>query len=191
LEKMKIGILGGTFNPPHLGHLAIACDVKKALSLDKIFFIPTNIPPHKEVDLAKASDRIEMLKLMVEGNCSFEVLDIEIKRGEVSYTIDTVRSLRAIYPQDQFYLIVGSDLAQDFASWKEFERLKRLVEIVVAQRKQSVFSGGRSYTTVDIDEIDISSSKIRTMIRTKKPLDCFLHPNVVSYIKKHKLYLGL
>ena len=185
---MKIGILGGTFNPPHLGHLAIACDVKKDLSLDKIFFIPTNIPPHKEVDLAQASDRLEMLKLMVDGNCSFEVLDIEIKRGEVSYTIDTVRSLRSIYPHDQFYLIVGSDLAQNFASWKDFEQLKRLVEIVVVQRKQSVFSAGRPYTIVDIDEIDISSSKIRTMIRTKKSLNSFLHPGVVSYIKEHKLY---
>ncbi|MDD5071052.1 MAG: hypothetical protein PHV17_10035, partial [Candidatus Omnitrophica bacterium] len=95
---------------------------------------------------------------------------------------------RSIYPHDQFYLIVGSDLAQNFASWKDFEQLKRLVEIVVVQRKQSVFSASRPYTIVDIDEIDISSSKIRTMIRTKKSLNSFLHPGVVSYIKEHKLY---
>ena len=114
---MKIGILGGTFNPPHIGHLILAQTAEEKLGLDKVFFIPTNTPPHKNTFLLEAKHRLAMVKLTVEDHKSFKALDWEIKRGGFSYTIDTIRELKSKYPGDQFFLIVGSDLANDFNSW--------------------------------------------------------------------------
>ena len=118
---MKIGILGGTFNPPHLGHSALAIEAVEQLKLDKVLFVPTNIPPHKDIDNSDISSRRDMLKIVIAGNNKFEIEDCEIKRGGTSYTIDTVRELKKKYPDDQPYLIVGSDLANDFSSWKDYQ----------------------------------------------------------------------
>jgi nicotinate-nucleotide adenylyltransferase len=120
-EKMRIGILGGTFNPPHLGHLILAEEVREKLNLDKIFFIPTNIPPHKSTESVSSWHRFNMVKLAIKSNPYFEVLDLEIKRGGVSFTIDTIKELKSKFPRDEFYLIVGSDLASTFSTWKDFD----------------------------------------------------------------------
>ena len=131
---MKIGILGGAFNPPHLGHIALARDVARSLKLDKIFFIPTSKSPHKENDSLGPLLRYEMVKLAIAGEDGFELKDDEIKRGGISFTVDTVKGLKKDYPRDEFYLIVGSDLAGTFSTWKEFAQLRRLAKIVVACR---------------------------------------------------------
>ncbi|MBU2266201.1 MAG: nicotinate (nicotinamide) nucleotide adenylyltransferase, partial [Candidatus Omnitrophica bacterium] len=133
--RKKIGILGGTFNPPHIGHLILAQEVYQKLGLDKILFIPTNLAPHKESRNVSGRHRLNMVKIALGKDRRFKVLDIEIKRGGVSYTIDTVRELKRKYSQADFYLIVGSDLANDFPTWRYFSELKRAVKIVVAKRR--------------------------------------------------------
>ena len=143
---MKIGILGGTFNPPHIGHIVLAKEIYEKLELDKVLLIPTNTPPHKEDEGVSADVRLHMIKLAARDQEAFEVSDIELKRGGISYTIDTVRKLKELFPQDELYLIVGSDLANDFLSWKDFDQLKNLVRIVVAQRDNAPLKKKNNFT---------------------------------------------
>jgi len=185
---MKIGILGGAFNPPHIGHLGLAKDIFEKLKLDKVFFIPTNISPHKEGDGPSASDRLQMIKLAVADNENFEVLDLEIKRGGASYTVDTVNELKNNYPGDEFYLIIGSDLANDFSSWKDFENLKKIAKIVVAHRQNYPLKREDGFILLDITQIDLSSSHIRELIKEKESIERLVTKEVLDYIEQHKLY---
>ncbi|MEM7816703.1 MAG: nicotinate (nicotinamide) nucleotide adenylyltransferase [Candidatus Aenigmatarchaeota archaeon] len=185
---MKIGILGGTFNPPHIGHLILAKEAKEKLGLEKVFFIPTNIPPHKESHNVSAIDRFNMVKLAVEDNKDFEVLDLEIKRGGVSYTIDTVRELKKRFSSYDFYLIIGSDLAKEFSSWKYSSELKKEVRIVVAKRKEYPLRMRNNFIVLDIIHIGISSSYIRGLIKKGFSIKYLVPSRVEEYITKHKLY---
>ena len=185
---MKIGILGGTFNPPHKGHLVLAQEVLDKLKLDKIFFIPTNIPPHKENEGVDPNHRLAMLKIATEGNEAFEVIDLEIKRGGVSYTVDTLKQLKKEFSSDEFYLIVGSDLANDFSSWKEPEELKKEAKIVVGHRDQYPLKDKDDFIILDIIQIDLSSSKIRDLIQNGHSIRYLVSEKVADYIEKHQLY---
>jgi nicotinate-nucleotide adenylyltransferase len=185
---MKIGILGGTFNPPHIGHLILAQEVAERLSLDKIFFIPTNIPPHKESHNVKGRDRLNMVKIAITGDKRFQVSDVEIKRGGISYTIDTVRELKAKFPKSEFYLIVGSDLANDFPTWRYFEGLKKAVRIVVAKRRAYPLKRRDRFIMLNIVQMGISSSHIRGLIKKGFPPKYLVPDSVAEYIEKHKLY---
>jgi nicotinate-nucleotide adenylyltransferase len=185
---MKVGVLGGTFNPPHIGHLILGEEVRDKLNLEKIFFIPTNIPPHKEHNNIDAVHRLNMVKLSVKNNSYFEVLDWEINRGGVSYTIDTVKELKEKFRGDDFYLIVGSDLANTFSTWKNFQELKRIVKIVVAERQDFPLKERDDFIVIDIIQVKISSSRIRKMIQERKPIRYLVSDNVAHYIEKHKLY---
>ncbi len=183
--------MGGTFNPPHLGHLILAQEAIQKLELKKIFFIPTNIPPHKESHNVKAQDRLEMIRLAVRGDARFEVLDIEIKRGGVSYTIDTVRDLKRIFPSFEFYLIVGSDLANDFDHWKYFKELKGEIKIAVAKRKNYPLKRRDGFIILDIVQMEISSSYVRNLIRKGFSIKYLVPEGVRGYIEKNKLYQEL
>jgi len=185
---MKIGILGGTFNPPHIGHVILAQEVYQKLGLDRIFFIPTNLPPHKESHNVDAGHRLAMTKLATKADAHFEVLDLEIKRGGVSYTIDTVRELKAKYRGSTFYLIVGSDLANDFPTWKYFEDLRRAVKIVVAKRRAYPLEHDERFIKLSIVQMGISSSYIRTLIKKRFSVKYLVTDEVAAYIEKHKLY---
>lgn len=185
---MKIGILGGTFNPPHIGHLILAQEVYQKAGLDKIFFIPTNMPPHKESRNVSAQDRLAMVKLAVGNDKRFEVLDLELQRGGVSYTIDTVRQLQRKYRTAQFYLIVGSDLANDFPTWRYFAELKKAVKIIVAKRRAYPLKKKNTFIVLDIVQMGIASSHIRGLIKKGFPVKYLVSDNVGQYIEKHKLY---
>ena len=192
---MKIGILGGAFNPPHIGHLILAQEILETLGLDKVFFIPTNISPHKQVSNADAESRLEMLRLATSGNKNFEVLDLEIKRGGTSFTIDTVRELKKNYSRDEFYLIIGSDLADTLSTWKNYQDLKKEVKIAVANRKEYPFGDlslaekdKDSYLAVNIRQIEISSSQIREMVKNKRSIKYLVSENVEDYIQQHNLF---
>jgi len=185
---MRVGILGGTFNPPHIGHIVLAKEAIRKLCLDKIFFIPTNIPPHKDNDSINSLARLDMVKLIAAQDQKFEVLDIEIKRGGVSFTVDTVKELKNTYPEDEFFLIVGSDLANNFNSWKEFDALRSLANIVVAQRKVTPLKDKDSFTVIDIPQVDISSSKIRELIKKDVSIKDMVEKKVAEYIQIHNLY---
>ncbi|MFH1771830.1 MAG: nicotinate-nucleotide adenylyltransferase [Candidatus Omnitrophota bacterium] len=186
---MKVGILGGTFNPPHIGHLVLARETLEALKLDKVFFIPTNTPPHKVNDNISANHRYAMVKLAIIGEPCFEVLDIEIERKGVSFTVDTVKQLRKKYPGYEFFLVAGSELARDFAEWKDFETIKKNVKIVVAQREICPLDKTDGFIELKISQIGISSSQIRKLLQQGKSAKYFVRDNVLDYINKHKLYM--
>ncbi|HXN07066.1 MAG TPA: nicotinate-nucleotide adenylyltransferase [Nitrospiria bacterium] len=137
---MKTGILGGTFNPVHLGHILLALEVREKLKLDEVLFIPTGDPPHKtSQDLSSAKDRYEMVKLAISGYPFFKISSIEIDRKNKSYTIDTIRELKKQRPGDSFYFIIGLDAFMEIGSWKESAGLLNLVHFIVVSRPGSRF----------------------------------------------------
>ncbi|MCF7909888.1 MAG: nicotinate-nucleotide adenylyltransferase [Candidatus Omnitrophica bacterium] len=186
---MKIGILGGTFNPPHIGHLILAQEMLDELKLDKIFFIPTNNPPHKRGNQLEPRKRFLMTELAAAGNPKFKVLDLELKRKGKSYTCDTIAELKNKYPQDKLYLIIGSDLAKGFKKWKNPEKIKRMATVIVAKRRGSPFRSSKSFKQVDIIQVELSSSQIRARIKKGKIIQYLVPKKVENYIKKNNLYL--
>jgi len=134
--NQRIGILGGTFNPIHLGHLAAAEEVRDRLKLEKVIFIPSYLPPHKsEEDMPSAVERQEMARLAIKGNSHFTVSDIELRRGGRSYTIDTIEELRRAHAAADLYFITGLDSFLEIGTWKEWERLLTLCSFVVLSRE--------------------------------------------------------
>ncbi|MCF7876955.1 MAG: nicotinate-nucleotide adenylyltransferase [Candidatus Omnitrophica bacterium] len=186
---MQIGILGGTFNPPHIGHLILAQEMLDELKLDKIFFIPANNPPHKKGNQLEPRKRFLMTKLAAAGNPKFKVLDLELKRKGKSYTFDTIAELKNKYPEDKLYLIIGSDLAKNFKKWKNPEKIKKMVNVIVAKRRGSPFQGNKSFKRVDIIQVELSSSQIRERIKEKKTIKYLVPKEVEKYIKDNNLYL--
>ncbi len=185
---MRIGILGGTFNPPHIGHLILAEEAKDKFNLDKIFFIPVYLPPHKDIPLAKPEDRLEMVRLSIKDNESFECLDIEVKRGGKSFTIDTLKELKKMYPHDHLFLIIGSDLARDFSSWKDYEEIVKIAKVLVARRGEPIKDNKFGFLFFDVIQIGVSSSLIRERIKKGLSIRYFIHPEVEKFIKERKLY---
>ena len=137
---MKIGIYGGTFNPVHYGHLRTAEDVYEKLSLDKMLFIPSGKTPFDKPDLARASERYEMVEKAIKGNRHFIISDVETKAGSTSYSVDTIKKLSRIYESADFYFILGIDAFLDLPSWKEPAKLLNLTNVVVISRPGYVFS---------------------------------------------------
>jgi len=197
---MRIGIMGGTFNPPHMGHINAARAAKKAASLDKIIFIPAGIPPHKAMarDSATTKQRLDMTRLAAEC-AGAEVSDIEILREGKSFTVDTLRELKKIYPDDELWLIMGTDMFLSVESWREYENIFRLARIVAVPRdekdlqalfKHSEYLAKRYGASSKISEtkaVTISSSELRPEIG-KAELMHFLPEEVYKYIRDNKLY---
>jgi len=153
----KIGILGGTFNPIHYGHLAAAEEVRARLKLDRILFIPSSLPPHKlEEDVPSAAQRMDMIGLATSGNPHFEPSDIEIKRGGTSYTIDTIESIRLSNPVAELFFITGLDTFLEIETWRFWEKLLNLCSFVVLSRP--------GYSFADLIKIDFMKSAEREMI---------------------------
>ena len=152
--SQKLGILGGTFNPIHYGHLAAAEEVRARLKLDRILFIPSFLPPHKsEEDVPSALHRMEMIRLATSGNPHFEPSDIEIKRGGTSYTIDTIEALRQSSPGTELFFITGLDTFLEIKTWHAWEKLLRFCCFVVLSRP--------GYSFVDLTNIDFMKSAER------------------------------
>ncbi len=187
---MKIGILGGSFNPPHFGHFVMAQFVLDRLGLDKIIFVPCNKPPHKvEKDMVSPDLRLKMIKASIIDNTKFEVSDLELIRKGVSYTIDTLKQLKQIYLNDEFYLIIGSDLFKGLDSWRDLEGIKKLAKIVVATRGSSDLSSGKGFIFVDFPFIDISSSFVRKNIKKGYSVKYLVNDKVLDIICRNKLYI--
>jgi len=187
---MKIGILGGTFNPIHLGHLILAQEVMEKLNLEKIIFVPAYLLPHKDnSDIAPALDRFKMVKLAIKGNKRFSVSDIEIKRKGRSYTIDTVKEFKKLYPNDELYFIIGSDLLNYLDSWKDLDEILKLINFVVATRPGYPLEKIPAHIfRIDIRAIDISGFEIRQAIKNKKSFRYLVPESVYRYINKRGLY---
>lgn len=191
---MNIGIFGGTFNPPHIGHLIVAEHVRIELELDKIIFIPSFISPHKqEKESEIAHHRLEMTKLAIADNTYFECSDIEIYRKETSYSIHTIEELKNMYRSDIFFLIIGMDNYLTFHLWKEPQKILQLAALAVMNRpnypKQvNEVIGTKNCIFVDVPSIDISSSTIRKRIEEEKSIRYSVPAAVEEYIYLHKLY---
>jgi nicotinate-nucleotide adenylyltransferase len=188
---MKIGILGGTFNPIHIGHLILADEVREKLQLDKVIFVPTNTPPHKgNSDVADPLARLRMVKYAIKGNNYFGASDLEIKRKGPSYTIDTVKAFKKEFPGDEFYFIAGSDLLKYLDEWKDFPELLKLVKFVVATRPGYPLEKIPSYVQrVSIRAVDVSAFEIRQCIKEAKSFRYLVPDAVYDYIIMKKLYL--
>lgn len=187
---MKIGILGGTFNPIHIGHLILAEEAREKLNLERIIFIPAYLPPHKDnSDIAPPSDRYKMIKLAIIANRNFLVSDIEIRRDGRSYTIDTIRELKKMYPPDELYFITGSDLLKYLDEWKDLHEIIKMVNFVVATRPGYPLEKIPSYIqTVAIRAVDVSAFQIRQAIKENRSFRYLVPDLVFKYINKRKLY---
>ena len=193
---MRLGLYGGSFNPIHIGHLLIAEFVKEEFFLDEIRFIPTATPPHKRYDsILSADKRFHMIKLAVRGNPSFRVSDIEIKRGGISYTLDTLRQITGqLNKGDALFWFIGMDNLIDFPNWHQPEEILKLCKLIVFARKGFEVEDVEPHLREQVlfseaPLIEISSSTIRE--RVKKGLSiCYFVPEPVrKYIQKYRLYL--
>ncbi|MCM8796783.1 MAG: nicotinate-nucleotide adenylyltransferase [Candidatus Omnitrophica bacterium] len=187
---MKIGILGGTFNPIHTGHLILAEEAREKLDLDKVVFVPTFIPPHKDNgNIASAVERLHMVKLAIKGNSYFTVSDTEIKRGGRSYTIDTIREFKEKYSRNELYFIIGSDLLKYLDEWKDLSQILKMVKFIVATRPGYPLEKIPSHIeTMDIRAVDISAFEIRQAIKADKSFRYLVPEAVYNYILKKRLY---
>jgi nicotinate-nucleotide adenylyltransferase len=188
---MRIGILGGTFNPIHLGHLILAEEIREKLALDKVIFVPAYLPPHKDnTEIAAAEARLGMVKLAIAGNPCFCVSDIEIKRSGRSFTIDTVKEFRKAYPGDELYFITGSDLLKYLEEWKDLEEILKIVKFIVATRPGFPLEDIPTYiSTIAIRAVDISAFEIRSRIKNSRSFRYLVPEAVFKYIGKKKLYI--
>ena len=187
----RIGILGGTFNPIHLGHLAVAQAAVESLYLDRVVFIPSYLPPHKtERNLASAVDRYAMVKLAVKNNPFFEACDIEIKREGKSYSIDTVNILRAKYSAlTKFFFIVGADSLATLPSWQRINDILKIVTFAVVNRPScNKIISPISVRTIVMPERDVSSSDIRRRVLRGESIQYLVPDEVRRYIEKNQLY---
>jgi nicotinate-nucleotide adenylyltransferase len=200
---VRIGILGGTFNPPHLGHLICAQEAYLQLGLDRVTLIPARIPPHKPVeDEPGAEHRLELCRLAVSGDeARFDVSELEIARSGPSYTVDTLEELHSSAPDHELYLIVGGDIAAGLPSWHRPERVLSLATLAVAKRRGTsrtavddalrTLPGGERARFFRMPRIGVSSTMVRDRVRAGQPIKYFTPDAVVSYIERHGLYAGV
>ena len=189
----RIGLLGGSFNPVHLGHLLVAQAAREELQLSRLFFIPAAQSPFKPgLTLAPAEQRLRLLRLALAGQTDCEIDDQEIKRGGVSYTIDTLRDYVWRFPGAQLFYLMGADHVPQLPKWRDADELARLVEFVVLPRPGQVATPlplpfrGRALAGFPLG---VSSSQIRARVKSGLPIDLLVGPAVAEAIRDNRLYL--
>ena len=191
-------MLGGTFDPIHLGHLAAARAAVDCAELDRVLFIPTGTPPHRGAAVASAEQRMEMCRLAIAGEDRFEISDVEVRRPSRSYTVDTLHALRAARPGDDLFLILGWDAARLFKTWHEPDEVRRLATVVVVTRPgtgevniDAMKAAGLASTTMVCEHAtpDISGSALRRAIAHGEPVTDRLPAGVAAYIAANHLYM--
>jgi nicotinate-nucleotide adenylyltransferase len=193
-----LGILGGTFDPIHVGHLAAAHAAIECAHLDRVMFIPSAEPPHRAAATAPAADRLAMTRLAVEGEPRFEVSDIEVARGGMSYTADTLGELHRVHPGDELFLILGWDAARLFKTWHEPERVSALASVVIVGRPGTqtpdlfeIGDAGLDPARVIkcfVDTPDVSASDLRKLLAVRESVTGKVPGAVERYITSKHLY---
>ena len=200
-NKDKIGVLGGSFNPPHLGHTEAARNAMHQIGLSKVIFIPSNLPPHKDMadNAPDAAIRLEMTGIAVRNDPFFEVSDIEIARGGVSFSVNTLEELKRQYPDMSLYFIMGSDMFLSFESWYRFQKIAELctltvvprhqkdIEMLSAHQKRLSDKFGIASEIINTPAIEISSTQLRSAIAKGAAAE-WIDGEVLSYIKRNRLY---
>lgn len=188
-HRKRVGILGGTFNPVHNGHLIIAEQVRDQLGLDKVYFMPDANPPHVDPKFAiDAKDRVAMVNLAISNNTKFEVEMTEILRGGVSYSYDTMLELTRRHPENQYYFIIGGDMVNYLPKWYRIGDLIKLVSFVGVKRDGYTPASKYPIIWVDVPYIDISSTLIRSKVRQHQSIRYLVPDAVLKYIKENRLY---
>ena len=188
---MRIGIFGGTFDPIHKGHLALANAAVQQLKLDSLYFIPTYQHPLEQKGLAApADDRLKMVELAIQNKSKFKVSDCEIKRSGVSYTVDTLRQFRDQFQKpNELFFITGGDWGKNLDQWKEIDTIFQLAHFVVANRPGfNVENLPKQVEVLNFVPLDISSTEAREQIRKGRVPKDMIPENVLTYIKQHHLY---
>jgi nicotinate-nucleotide adenylyltransferase len=196
----RVGILGGTFNPPHLAHLVCASEAAAQLQLDRVLLTPVARAPHKEAPCDPGpQERLELCRLAVAGDERFEICDLEVRRGGSSYTVDTLRELHAQIPEDDLTFIVGGDIALGLPSWHEPEAVLGLATLAVAERSgagradiaerlHASFPDAPRPAFFDMPRLDISSSQIRRYVAEGRPIRYLVPDPVAERIARGRLY---
>ncbi|MDN4607082.1 nicotinate-nucleotide adenylyltransferase [Sporosarcina highlanderae] len=185
----KVGLLGGTFNPPHLGHLIIANEVKHALGLDEVRLMPTSIPPHKSNPSdATPEQRLRMVELAVEGTSGLFASAFEVEQGGVSYTYETMKRLKEQEPESAFYFIIGGDMIDMLPKWYKIEELVKMLEFVGVGRPGTSGKTVFPITMVQIPEIELSSTLVRKRVESNGTIRFLVPEKVENFIRLEGLY---
>jgi nicotinate-nucleotide adenylyltransferase len=195
----RVGILGGMFNPPHIGHLALARAAASGLGLRRVLLTPVLIPPHKPARWDPGAEhRLRMCQLAIAEDPRLDVCTLELERPGPSYTVDTLRAIHASTPDAELTLIVGADMARTLASWREPHEILKLASLAVAEREDtsrrdvldalSSLDGETRTEFVEMPRLDISSSLVRKRLTSGEPIDELVGAKVAAYIAEHELY---
>lgn len=188
----RIGVLGGSFDPIHFGHLLMAQSATETLKLDGVFFVPVNRSPFKVHHRLPAADkRLVMVKEAIKGNRAFKLYDGELHRKGVSYTVDTLKELKNKYPRAKFYLLMGEDSLREFHRWKDPQGILRLATLVILNRPgfDKNYPKRWPYLKINMPAVDISSSDIRQRLKHKRSIWYLTPKAVIRYINCHRLYV--
>lgn len=202
--KKRIGIMGGTFDPIHMGHLILGEKAYEQLGLDRILFMPSGNPPHKKDRTGRASDkeRVEMVKRAISDNPHFELSLAEMHENGYTYTYHTLEALKKENKDTEYFFIIGADSLYNFETWKEPERICRACTLVVATRNHTpVAELNREmdrlskkyhgcFLRLDTMNIDVSSEMLRDWIREKKSVRYYMQEQVIAYIRQNEIYSG-
>jgi nicotinate-nucleotide adenylyltransferase len=195
-----IGILGGTFNPPHVAHLVCASEARWQLSLDEVLLVPAGVPPHKPMTEDPGIEhRLAMCRLAARGHEDWlGVSELEAQGGGPSYTVDTLRQIHASQPGDHLTFIVGGDMAWSLPAWREPDAILELASVAVAERagarreevreRLAALRGGETVTYIDVPRMDISSAALRQRVRSGQPITYLVPDPVSNYIEERRLY---
>jgi len=198
---VRLGILGGTFNPPHLGHLISVQEAYLHLRLDRVMLIPARIPPHKPVeDEPGVEHRLELCRRAVQGDERFTVSELEVARPGPSYTVDTLEELTSKAPDTELFLILGGDIAAGLPDWHQPEKVLSLSTLAIAERPGTTraqiegslgrLQRGDRAEFFPMPTIDLSSTEIRRRVREGQPIRYIVPDAVAAYIREHQLYGG-
>jgi nicotinate-nucleotide adenylyltransferase len=193
MSKIRLGVLGGTFDPIHNGHLFAANEAAALLNLDQVIFVPT-AESWQKAEFSDAKLRLKMTQLGIRGNKKFQISSVDIKRGGATYTVDTLADLQKKYPDTQLVFILGADAVAGMDSWKNAEQLGALAEFVAISRPGYSFEQPKSLKApvlrLEIPALAISASEIRERVKANKPIEYLVPPAVAKFILKHRLYRG-
>jgi nicotinate-nucleotide adenylyltransferase len=198
----RIGLFGGTFDPPHVGHLALAEWARERLVLDRVLFVPAGSPPHKRRgNLSSAGDRVAMTRLAVLGNRAFTVSTVEARREGPSFTVETLRALARAHPRSRLFLLIGADSLGDFHTWRDPQEILEIATLAVAGRPGGAagregrgpagrIARSRRLVRLDNPVLDVSSSAIRARVRAGHSVRYLVPEAVAAYIARRGLYRG-
>lgn len=185
---MRLGVMGGTFDPIHLGHLRAAESARESVPLDLVLFVPSSVPPHRDPPATSGRDRLEMVRLATASHPGFDASDVELRREGHSFTVDTLRDLSRMRPDDELFLVVGSDTYAELDGWREPEVLRALCRVVVVARPDADAPANTQALCVDGPTLPVSATQIRERVRAGRSVRFLVPDDVAAYIEARGLY---